>query len=253
MKKIINILFFITILITNAYADENFRNDRYRGWHWYEDPVIVKDEEEQKEQQTFTSAKEEAEAFIKKLDEAKYEAMLRPTHNNVEKYIRLQSHLTTMASNFSDTWQQVLILKPDLDYQAINPTANYASKAKNEIKDNEIFRKMSILKEHFTLVYIYMSSCPYCRDFSPVLKNFAETYKWDIGSISLDGGILPEFPDPSDGRNLDIKINVPAVMVYDNNNGSVYSLSVGAIAQNDLLAKISFLYDILENQRGNND
>lgn len=252
MKKMLTLLFFLTILITNTYANENFRNDRYRGWHWYEDPIIIKDEEEQKETHSFTSAKEEADAFVKKLNEAKYEAILRPTHKNVEKYIRLQEHLTTMASNFTQTWQEVLLLRPDLDYQAVNPTANYASKAKGEVRDQDIYRKMSKLKERFILVYIYKSSCPYCRDFSPVLKNFADTYKWDIGAISLDGVMSSEFPNSSDGRNMNIHTTTPALMAYDIKNGEVFPLSVGAIAHNDLLQRFAILHDILQKIEVNN-
>lgn len=45
------------------------------------------------------------------------------------------------------------------------------------------------------LVLFYTASCPHCQRFAPVLKRYADSHQIPVLAYTLDGGILPDFPD----------------------------------------------------------
>ncbi|HHY0177188.1 TPA: type-F conjugative transfer system pilin assembly thiol-disulfide isomerase TrbB [Legionella pneumophila] len=70
-----------------------------------------------------------------------------------------------------------LILKK----QAIKATAQ---KAHPEIKD---------LSSNYYFAFIYRSTCPHCKKFSPVLKDFSDTFHIKVRAFSLDNESLDGF------------------------------------------------------------
>ena len=47
---------------------------------------------------------------------------------------------------------------------------------------------------HEAFVLFYMSSCPHCKRFDPVLKEYAESHHMPVLAYTLDGQSLPSFP-----------------------------------------------------------
>ena len=78
------------------------------------------------------------------------------------------------------------------------------------------------LSETFGLFFFFSDDCPYCHQFAPIVKRFAETYAWEVIAIRVDagasgtsapgtsalgtdssgGGSLPEFPDAQADHGL---------------------------------------------------
>lgn len=70
-----------------------------------------------------------------------------------------------------------LLLKkqaPKVTYQSAHP----------EIKD---------LSKHYYFAYIFRSTCPHCKKFSPILKDFADTFHIKVRAFSLDNESLEGF------------------------------------------------------------
>lgn len=47
----------------------------------------------------------------------------------------------------------------------------------------------------YALVLFYAAGCPHCRRFDPVVKQWARTHHVPVIAWTLDGGVLPVFPD----------------------------------------------------------
>ena len=54
-------------------------------------------------------------------------------------------------------------------------------------------RQVDVPKKAFVL--FYMSSCPHCRRFDPILKHYAKTHHIPVLAYTLDGQSLPSFPN----------------------------------------------------------
>ena len=46
------------------------------------------------------------------------------------------------------------------------------------------------LSQNYYFAFIYRSTCPHCKKFSPVLKDFSETFHIKVRAFSLDGESL---------------------------------------------------------------
>ncbi len=46
------------------------------------------------------------------------------------------------------------------------------------------------------LVFFFLSTCPHCQRFAPIVKQYASSHHQKLYAFSLDGGTLPRFPHP---------------------------------------------------------
>ena len=91
------------------------------GWHFYcdrqeEEPQRVEPAPAPPPGQTDRSATERIEAMRKALEEARAEAILDPTPENVTAYLRLQQETLQRAAVFSDAFRRTVWATPELDY-----------------------------------------------------------------------------------------------------------------------------------------
>jgi type-F conjugative transfer system pilin assembly thiol-disulfide isomerase TrbB len=56
-----------------------------------------------------------------------------------------------------------------------------------------VYPQNTQIKEAFVL--FYMSTCPHCQRFDPVLRSYAETHSIPVLAYTLDGISLPSFPN----------------------------------------------------------
>lgn len=64
-----------------------------------------------------------------------------------------------------------------------------ASKARSQSSHPEIKE----LSKHYYFAYIFRSTCPHCKKFSPILKDFADSFHIKVRAFSLDNESLAEF------------------------------------------------------------
>ncbi len=173
-------------------------------------------------------------------------AVLNPTTENVEEYIRLQSTFLVMAGDFADTWRRVVWQNPDLDYEGQHPQSSVGKKA--ALEELEHARQFTIeeVVKNYALVYIGSANCAVCKAYGPDLKYFVDKHGFTAMPISIDGSPLEGWPNhvlnqgQLDAMGVDTS-HIPLTLLYHRRLNQVTVLGVGYLAENELVRRIHTL------------
>ncbi len=232
------LLIILTLPFCVQKADAKFYEDHAEGWHWYKNNIEEDTQDKAKEaNDPVVQMKAVRAAIERSLDTA----ILYPTDANVRNYIVLQNRLSNQASIFSGVWKKVLLENPSLDYSLVHPTNTLARRVdldnQHKLEEEAIAR----FAKDGGLFFFYSSSCIYCRKFAPMLKNFSTKYRINIIPITLDGGVLPEFPNSKIDKGQAAKFNItiePSLYAVNPYTGKAYPISHGVISEYDLRKRI---------------
>ena len=214
------------------------------GWHFYCDRDERKDEEPQTEQAPKTkSARERILSTRKALEEARAQAILEPTPENVTAYLRLQQEALQSAAVFSDVFRRAVWANPDLDYTLRRPVGALAKKLWSEERRAERDAALAGLGERYGLIYLGSDKCPACRIFGPLLRAFALRHGLEVLAVSTTGSALEGWPEavPDNGRAARLGIKapaLPAVFLYDTKKKRAIPVSYGLVAEDQLAERI---------------
>ncbi len=250
MKPFVFLLTLTLPIVVGAESSNQWFERHTEGWFWYEDPPVEEEteapvEEAQIPQTSFVpdvfNPKAELEAFQKKLENAQALAIMRPTHENVISYLYLQKQAMDNSQRFSEMWQRVVWLTPELDHTQVRPTNPKAVHAYYDTRNANRKETLQQIAQEHGLFYFFRQSCPYCQKFSPILKSFATRYGFHVTAISLDGGISPGFPNPridnGTARRLGVT-TVPAVYLVQPNTRSIQPVSFGLLGPSELEERV---------------
>lgn len=105
----------------------------------------------------------------------------------------------------------------------------------------------SFFKTH-GFVFFFASTCPYCHQFSPVLKKLADDLHAEVLPLSFDNQPLPEFknilPATSDWVTVAFQkeqIHYPALFIANPRTHALFPVSIGALSEIELNARIDAL------------
>ena len=249
MKSLATILLLIFPILVNAVEDEQWFQRQAEGWFWYIDPPTEEETiEETPEPQPPLPAnipdfnpKAELEAFQEKLENAQALAIMRPTRDNVIAYLYLQKEAMDRSQVFSETWQHVVWTTPELDHTLVRPTSPKAVNAYYDTQNENRQLKLKQLAQTHGLFYFFRESCPYCKQFSPILKGFAKRYGFHVTAISMDGGPSPGFPNPRLDNGTATRLGVqtvPAVYLVEPRSRSIQPVSFGLLGPTELEERI---------------
>ena len=97
-------------------------------------------------------------------------------------------------------------------------------------------------------VFFFASTCPYCHQFSPVLRRLATSFQAQVLPLSFDNKPLPEFKDfqpaTSDWTTLAFKneaIHYPALFIVNPEIQALYPVSIGSLNENELVTRLDAL------------
>lgn len=234
--------------VADASSRPSFLQEKARGWHWYEEALILKRAQKPQTIQPPTDLKTDPLSrlarFQKQLETVKAQAVLDPTPGNVKAYMELQRAVLERASHFAETWMRVVYQTPELDYSLKHPTTQAARHVYLSNQQQGTEAKIRALSQTHGLFFFYSGSCGYCRAFAPIVKRFADQYGWDVLSISLDGEVLPEFPrsrrDNGAAEKLGIR-TVPALLAVNPKTGNILPLSYGLSTHDQIEARVRLL------------
>lgn len=224
-------------------GDDWCRNLRL-GWHFYCDEKKPKQDKAQPApSQPKKSAAERMKELQERVEEARAAAVLEPTPENVQSYLQLNKMMLDKASTFADQWQRVVWANPQLDYTVERPVNTLGKEAWKASRDSEKTQVLATLGERYGVFYVYISTCPYCKAYSPILRNFADRYGIAVQAVTLDGGVLPEWP----GTIMDqgqwqawglASQSVPATILYDRQEKKIIPVAFGLMSEADLEERI---------------
>ncbi len=116
---------------------------------------------------------------------------------------------------------------------------NRASRASNP-EDNDIMA----LAQNYSLIVFYLSTCPHCHHFLPVLKEFASLSHIPLIAYTLDGNKIQGFPHTQiPSHTLVQKLfpggaSVPALFLINNHNGHLFEVAIGEQSPRQLLIRL---------------
>jgi conjugal transfer pilus assembly protein TraF len=113
----------------------------------------------------------------------------------------MQKDMMDRSKLFSTSWIQNVFQHPELDHTLVSPVNQQGRHIQIDLEKEQRNQRIQELSQKYGLFFFFSSDCPYCHQFAPIVKRFAETYDWDVIAISIDGGSTPEFPqaEPDNG------------------------------------------------------
>jgi conjugal transfer pilus assembly protein TraF len=248
-----NIMRMVVIIVLWLFSGyclaENYYTGHAVGWHWYDDPMAEAKTKNPAPVVNQPDPTAEMSTVKKTIQSALDEAMLEPTSTHVEHYITLQNELTDRAEKFSDTWQQVLLKHPELNYSLSHPTNNVALQVYHEKESKDKDTVIKAFSKQTGLFFFYRSTCMYCQRFAPILKSFAEKNGMTVVPITLDGIPLPEFPNSKkdSGQAAAFHVTVePSLFAVNPYNQKAYPVAYGLTSEAELRDNI---YKIVQRNR----
>ena len=192
------------------------------------------------------SAVARMDAMRAHLDELRAAAILEPTQENVEAYMREQARFMDMANAFSDRFRRVLWSTPDLDYEGVRPQRNLAKKATQADLFKTRQATMAGLNQRYGLIYVGTARCPVCRIYGPHLRRFAGDWQLTVLAVSADGSALTGWPEavPDRGQLAKMQVTeriVPLTALFDKQTRRVRLLGVGFLSDEELIYRIHTL------------
>ncbi|WP_406625159.1 conjugal transfer protein TraF [Acidovorax sp. SDU_ACID1] len=227
-------------------------SDRWRGWHFYEDPEsedlpVAPTPQAQRPVASPPRPPElvEFERLQKTLEDFRNIAIMRPTEANVRRYMELESQVVNRASYFADVAQRVAWATPALDPTLQGRPVNAkALEVFEQQQREERSGSVTELGRDHVLFFFYRSDCPYCHAFAPVLAAFQARYGIQVVAVSVDGGPMPGFPNarPDNGIATTLKVTqVPAVFLAQPYTGKITPIGFGVLSESQLLERIAIV------------
>ena len=216
------------------------------GWHFYCDRDDRKADEDPAPpalQPPPSSASERILELRRALEEARAEAILDPTTENVAAYMRLQQETLQRAAAFSDAFRRTVWATPELDYTLKRPVGALAKQLWSDERRQARDRTLARLGERYGLIYLGHAGCAGCKVFGPLLRAFATRHGLDVLAVSLTGGPLEGWPEavPDNGRAQKLGLAgtpVPAVVLFDTRTKRVLPVGFGVMAEDQLAERI---------------
>jgi conjugal transfer pilus assembly protein TraF len=241
-----------------CHAEELSANGetRGKGWNWYKEPPAPKEKKTAQptppEKQTApSSATERMVSYRKRFNEALNEAVLNPTLENVKMARAAQREMMEKATQFEEMFMLVDLLDP----QRIRPgdQTNLLFRKNFEAEqERALDAALKKLSRTHGLFFLFKKSCPYCKDFAPIVAEFAKTYGFDLLGVSGDGGYLPgirQLPDNGMIAKLNPKGFFPGLLLvpYEGNSPPL-PLAWGLTSIADLKQNTKFILQAMGSQ-----
>lgn len=246
--KSIFIIFLAPMILQASWYEQ-----KLEGWYYFqctaqEDPTTGK------EQAYPTLTPAEAEITLakesRKLKQFLSLAMMAPTPDNVENYMRLQKQWIQRSSLFAHVWGKVLLEHPQLSDLIHTPTSSYGVLAKREANLKERKALLQQLSQDHFLLFFFKGSDPLSKKAAEIAELFASTNHWKLKAISLDGIGIEGCEQFENGFSVDQGISnyfsvqvTPCFYIVNPTGNQVYPVGVGLIA-------VSELEENIENQMG---
>ena len=174
-----------------------------------------------------------------------------PSEANIRTYMHLDQAARNRARRFADTWQRVVWSTPALDHRLVRPVNDQAVQVFNDERVRLLDARLRAAANEYGLFFFFRESCPFCHRFAPVLARFAATYGFRVVPITLDGGGLPQYPEPRRNDQMAKRLEVdtvPALFIARPDSREIHPVAFGYVGHLELAERI---YTVLEGQAPN--
>ncbi|MYK59697.1 MAG: conjugal transfer protein TraF [Rhodospirillaceae bacterium] len=228
------------------------------GWHFYcdrqqerreDEAVPVQPAPEPPAASAGQPATERILELRRALEEARADAILNPTAENVTAYLRLQQETLQRAAAFSDAFRRTVWATPELDYTLKRPVGALAKQVWSDGRRQAREAALARLGERYGLIYLGHAGCAGCKVFGPLLRAFAVRHGLDVLAISLTGEALEGWPEAvaDQGRAARLGLGggpgrspapVPALVLFDTKTQRVVPVGFGVMAEDEMAERL---------------
>jgi conjugal transfer pilus assembly protein TraF len=148
------------------------------------------------------------------------------------------------SQQFSESWQRVVMTTPALDETLVHPVDQNARHVYYQTRNQEITKRIKALAQEYGLFFFFKGNCPYCHQFAPIVKHFAKKHGWSVLPISLDGGMISEFPNAKRDNGMAARLqvsHVPALIAFHSGSGQMIPLAYGMVSESEIEERIDVL------------
>lgn len=227
--KAICFLCYLGVLQATSWYEQ-----KLEGWYYFQE---FESEETKENPTSLDEAEEVLELEKRQLRKLLSLALLVPTAENVESYLREQNRWVNQSARFADTWGTVLLQKPFLGDFLLNPTTNYGVLAKRDVDLNQRKELLQDLSKTCFLLFFFRGKDPFSEKAAEIGHLFASIHQWTVKAISLDGHgakNLENFEiDKGLSRNIDVEAT-PSFFVVNPFENKVFPVGAGLISVSDL-------------------
>jgi len=230
MKRTKVLLLF---LLPACVFGSSWYDQKLQGWYYFQE----KEHAEEAPPERPEEAEERLAAESRYLHQLLSLAILTPTQENVETYIRAQKQWINQSNQFAQAWGKVLLHSPELSDLLATPTSSYGILAKRSLDlKNRKALLQTLSKDYFILLF-FKGADPLSEKAAEVLLNFAEINGWKYKAVSLDGVGTPsleEFEvDKGISKNLGASL-APSFFIVNPKEEKAYPVGAGLIAVSEL-------------------
>jgi conjugal transfer pilus assembly protein TraF len=201
--------------------------------------------EEKKEKNDLTlhpqTPTEKIEKQRKDLERKLHAAIIEPTRENLMAYIIAQRALMDQSQRFSEEWKKVVMATPVLDETLSHPVDQSARHVYYNERSKELSKRIKALAHEYGLFFFFRKNCPYCHHFAPIVKRFSQKYGWSVLAISMDGGILTEFPEARRDNGISARLqvsHVPALIAFHPKTKQLIPLAYGMVSESEIEERV---------------
>ena len=163
---------------------------------------------------------------------------------------------TSYANHALDQMRHIEQQKHRLSEKSVSPEVKHSIQmvGQGTTRQNSI----TALQKDYRFVLFYMSTCPHCQRFDPILKSFSDQYGIGVTAYTVNGQSLPSFPHsvkPSQKVLTSFFSNpsnavVPALFIINVHNLHAYPVNYGEMSYQSLVVRMQHLRDeILNHER----
>lgn len=227
LKLLLPLLFFRALQASTWY------DQKLEGWYYFQD----REEEEKKKELSSDDAEEMLELEKGNLKKLLSLALLQPTPEHVENYMREQGRWIKQSSQFADTWGKVLLQNPSLGDFLSNPTTSYGLLVKREIDLNKRKALLQDASQSWFLLFFFQGKDPFSEKAAEIGQLFATINHWTVKAISLDGKGLKNLTsfeiDKGMSQNLGMESS-PSFFIVNPFENKSFPVGAGLISVSDL-------------------
>ncbi len=201
--------------------------------------------------------------FKRAFEEALNAATQNPSEANVRNFLELYAQARAKASVFADTAQAMAVRMPWLDetHAGARPALPSAMAAFDAVTMQDRDQLLREMAQSWGLYFFYRKNCVYCHLQAAQLKAFQEKYGFTVFPVTLDGGVLAEFPHSARDNGLMAMVAdvlripqqhfvVPALVLARPATREVVPIGFGALNMNQMVERIALAARLRERSAG---
>jgi conjugal transfer pilus assembly protein TraF len=225
--------FLLLAFLGSRAAFASWYDQKLEGWYYFE--------EQSSSQENPPITPEEADELIalesRKLKQLLSLALVLPSPENVEQYIRAQRRWIQQSNMFAQTWGKTLLEHPNLGDYLTTPTSSYGILAKRAYEVNRRKELIQNLSKDYFLLLFFKGKDPFSEKMAEVVLLFSSTNGWKYKAVSLDGiGVsqLEEFEiDKGISQNFGIG-GTPCFYIVNPIENQIYPVGAGLISVSEI-------------------